>query len=146
MAQAGRSIGAAGLTGANSVPAYTPADIDRYIAEARRLRAETVAEFGRWLSQRLADAFRPARQAALESALGRWVRLELVWRRAYAQARTELMSYSDREMQADLLRSRSEIDEIAAEAADDRLAAYVAADPSLRRAVAGGMALRRAHG
>ena len=79
-------------------------------------------------------------------ALGRWVRLELVWRRAYAQARTELMSYSDREMQADLLRSRSEIGEIAAEAADDRLAAFVAADPVLRRAVAGRMALRRAHG
>ena len=62
---------------------------------------------------------RPARKAALESALGRRLRLELVWRQAYAQ-------------------------EIAAEAADDRLAAHVAADPSLRRALTGRTALRRA--
>ena len=143
---ADRPFGALGRTSAGYAPAYTPADLDRYVAEARRLRAEILAGFGRWLGHRLADVARPVRQAVLESALGRWVRLELVWCQTYAQARTELMSYSDREMQADLRRSRSKIDEITAEAADERLAAYVAADPSLRRALAGRMALHRAHG
>ena len=60
--------------------------------------------------------------------------------------RAELATYSDRELMADLRLARSEIDEIAAEGADERLAAYVAANPSLCRAWAERWAMRHAHG
>ena len=126
--------------------AYTPSDLDRYIEDAHRLRAETIASLWRSLGQGLADLFRPAVQAALESGLGRRIRLELVWRRAYRQMRAELATYSDRELMADLRLARSEIDDIAAEGADERLVAYVAANPSLRRAWAERGAMRHAHG
>ena len=126
--------------------AYTPSDLERYIEDAHRLRAETMASLWRSLGQGLADLFRPAVQAALETGPGRRVRLELEWRRAYRRMRAELATYSDRELMADLRLARSEIDGIAAEGADERLAAYVAANPSLRRAWAERGAMRHAHG
>ena len=89
-----------------------------------------MASLWRSLGQGLADLFRPAMQAALETGPGRRVRLELEWRRAY------------REGFADLGLGGLG----AAEGADERLAAYVAANPSLRRAWAERGAMRHAHG
>ena len=126
--------------------AYTPADLDRYMAEAQRLRGETLAAGWRWLGRKIVDLARPAKQALLDSPLGRRARVELVWRRAYRQTRTELESYSDREFEADLRRSRSDIGEIAAEAADELVAAYIAAEPSLRGTVPASPSRRHAHG
>lgn len=126
--------------------AYQPRDLERYQEEARRLRAETMAAIWRSLATGAADVVRPAAVAARDSALGRWLRLELVWRRAYRQLRTELGSYSERELMSDLRLTRAEIDEVAADGADERLHAYIAADPALRRSSLGLRALHRAHG
>ncbi len=114
--------------------------------EAHRLRAETTVALGRSLGRALADLLEPAKQAALNSAVGRRIRMELVWRRAYREIRTELASYSDRELQADLRLAPSQIVDIAAEGADERLADYIAADAGLRRAMRRPAALHRAHG
>ena len=126
--------------------AYQPEDLERYREEARRLRAATMTAIWRSLVAGAADLVRPATVAARESALGRWLRLELVWRRSFRQLRTELGSYSERELMSDLRLTRAEIDEVAAEGADERLQAYIAADPALRRAAFGLRALHRAHG
>jgi uncharacterized protein YjiS (DUF1127 family) len=125
---------------------YTPYDLDRYREEAYRLRAETSAAFWRSLGQGLVALFRPVKQAALDSGLGRRIRLELFWRRAYRRVRAELASYTDRELNSDLRLARSEIDDIAAEGADERVAAYVAANPNFRRAWSGRGSMHRAHG
>ncbi|MFL5335524.1 MAG: hypothetical protein ACJ8H8_20645 [Geminicoccaceae bacterium] len=76
-------------------------------------------------------------QAAAESDLGRGVHLRRFWRRAFRQVRAELRSYSPRELMADLRLSPAEIDDIAAEGADQRVAAFVAANPAFRRAALG---------
>jgi uncharacterized protein YjiS (DUF1127 family) len=125
--------------------AYQPADLDRYVEEARRLRAETMAAFWRGIGQGVAELLQPITRAAADSALGRRVRLQLVWRRAYRQMRAELATYSDRELMTDLRLTRAEIDDVAAEGADERLSAHIAADPALRRAAFGLRALHRAH-
>lgn len=123
--------------------AYSPADIDCYLAEAQRLRAETVAASWRWLGRQLADLVRPAGQALRRSAAGRWVRARLVWRRAYRRTLAELEAYSDRELAVDLRRARSDIAALAAEAADARLLAHLAAEAAPR---AGRLVTRHAPG
>ena len=126
--------------------AYSPADIDRYLAQAQRLRAETLAASWRWLGRQLADLARPAGQALRASAAGRWVRARLVWSRAYRRTRAELEAYSDRELTADLRRSRSDIGALAAEVADERVLAHLAADPAPRRTRSGRVAAGLAPG
>ena len=126
--------------------AYSPADIDRYQAQAQRLRSEALAASWRWLGRRLADLVRPASQALLASAAGRWVRARLVWSRAYRRTRAELETYSDRELAVDLRRSRSDIGALAAEAADERLLAHLAADQAAGRTRPGRVAARHAPG
>jgi uncharacterized protein YjiS (DUF1127 family) len=68
------------------------------------------------------------------TTIGRRIQLQLLWHRAYRQVRRELESYSPRELMADLRLSSSEIDDIAAEGADERVARFVAAEPAFRRA------------
>ena len=126
--------------------AYQPQDLERYREEARRLRAETLTAIWRAVATGASELVRPAVLAARESGVGRWLRLELVWRRAYRQLRTELGSYSERELMSDLRLTRAEIDEVAAEGADERVHAYLAADPALRRSAFGLRALHRAPG
>jgi uncharacterized protein YjiS (DUF1127 family) len=53
-------------------------------------------------------------------------------RREFRAVRAELERYSERELNADLGLSRSAIPEIAAEAADRRVAAFVRAHPEYR--------------
>jgi uncharacterized protein YjiS (DUF1127 family) len=62
--------------------------------------------------------------------------LELAWLRhsEYRKARTELDSYSERQLNSDLRLNRSDIPDIAAEAADARVAEFVRANPEYRQA------------
>lgn len=70
--------------------------------------------------------------------------LELAWLRhgEYRKARAELDSYSERQLNSDLRLNRSDIPDIAAEAADARVAEFVRANPQYRDA----WASRRVHG
>ncbi len=77
-------------------------DLDRYLAEAHRLRAETMSGFGQWLGRRVQELFAPVVAAVRESEPGRRARVALVWRRAHRQMQAELATYSDRELMTDL--------------------------------------------
>ena len=72
-------------------------------------------------------------QAARASDLGRSVQLRRLWSQAFRRARAELRSYSPRELMADLRLSPSNIDDLAAETADAKVAAFVGANPAYRR-------------
>ena len=126
--------------------AFQPQDLDTYRQEALRLRAETLDGIARQIGRSMAAMVRPVAEGIRSSELGRRIQLELVWRRAYRQVRAELATYSDRELLTDLRLARSEIGEIAAEGADERVADYVAANPGFRRAWAGRGTLRHVHG
>jgi uncharacterized protein YjiS (DUF1127 family) len=102
--------------------AYSPPDFDRILADARRLHAETMAGFGRAVGHKLAELARRATTAVADTGIGRSVAQKRAWRAAYRDMYAQLNSYSDRELLADLRLSRSEIHDIAAEAADDRVA------------------------
>lgn len=106
---------------------YSSRNLEIYVQEARRLRAETISEFGRALSRRLAA-----------TELGK--SLTLFRLRRYEQARVtrELESYSPQELMADLRLTRSEIGELAAESADRAVDAFVRAHPEYRRAAGWG--------
>jgi uncharacterized protein YjiS (DUF1127 family) len=52
----------------------------------------------------------------------------------YRKARAELETYSERELHSDLRLNRSDIPDIAAEAADARVAEFVRAHPEYRAA------------
>lgn len=122
--------------------AFQPQDLDTYRQEALRLRAEALDGVARQVGRSMAALVRPVTEAIRSSELGRRIQLDLVWQRAYRQVRGELATYSDRELMTDLRLARSEIGEIAAEGADERVAGFVAANPGFRRAWAGGGTLR----
>ena len=62
------------------------------------------------------------------------LKLALIWRREFRKVSAELESYSERELMADLQLNRSAIPAIAAEAADQRVAALVRSHPAYSRA------------
>jgi hypothetical protein len=62
------------------------------------------------------------------------LKLALIRHRAFRKVSAELESYSERELMADLRLNRSAIPAIAAEAADQRVAAFVQSHPECRRA------------
>ena len=64
----------------------------------------------------------------------RSIELALLRQREYRKARAELETYSERELNSDLRLNRSDVPEIAAEAADERVAAFVQAHPEYRHA------------
>jgi uncharacterized small protein (DUF1192 family) len=99
----------------------SPTDIQRYLLEARRMRAETLAAGFRWLGS-----------TALR--LGRQLRKTLLRERERRAVTAELAGYSDAELEQDLLIPRSEIGRIAAEEADRRVKERSAARPELRNA------------
>ena len=125
---------------------YTPRELDSYLEEARRLRAQTIAASWRALGRGLGELARPVLHAALESGIGRRVRLELLWHQAYRRLRAELGSYTDRELNADLRLSRSEIDGNAAEGADQQAAEFLARHPGRGHAFGDRAAAGRAFG
>ncbi len=65
------------------------------------------------------------------------LQLAVAWRREFHRVRAELATYSERELAADLRLNLSDIPSIAAEAADERVAAFVRAHPGYRHAWAG---------
>jgi uncharacterized protein YjiS (DUF1127 family) len=118
--------------------AYTPSDLDRYVQEAHRLRADTISEFGRILRRRLAA-----------TEMGKSITLARLRRHEHARVARELESYSPQELMADLRLTRSEIHEIAADGAERAVDAFVRAHPEYRRAAGWGGhsgAVARAHG
>jgi hypothetical protein len=62
------------------------------------------------------------------------LKLALLRRRAFRRVRAELENYSERELMADLRLNRSAIPDLAAEAADQQLAAFVRSHPEYRAA------------
>lgn len=106
---------------------YTPQDLDRYQQEARRLRAETLAQLGRALARRLAA-----------TELGKSIALSRLRRREHARVTRELESYSPQELMADLRLTHSEINDIAADSAERAVATFVRAHPDYRRAAGWG--------
>ncbi len=62
------------------------------------------------------------------------LKLALLRRRAFRKVSAELESHAERELMADLRLNRSAIPAIAAEAADQRVAALVRSHPEHRRA------------
>jgi uncharacterized protein YjiS (DUF1127 family) len=126
--------------------AFQPQDLDRYRQEALRLRAATLDGIAREVGRSIAALVRTATESFRTSELGRRIQLRLVWWRAYRQMRGELATYSDRELMTDLRLARSQIGEVAAEGADERVADFVAANPGFRRAWAARTLLRHAHG
>lgn len=118
--------------------AYTPSDLDRYVQEAHRLRADTLSELGRALRRRLAA-----------TEMGKSITLARLRRHEHARVARELESYSPQELMADLRLTRSEIHEIAADGAERAVDAFVRAHPEYRRAAGWGGhsgAVARAHG
>jgi uncharacterized protein YjiS (DUF1127 family) len=61
---------------------------------------------------------------AIATGLARRAERARVWRREYDHVRAELLTYSERELAADLGLSRSAIGDLAVEAADERVAAF----------------------
>jgi hypothetical protein len=91
-------------------------EIDVYIGEAHRLRAEAMA----------ATLGAIGRAAA---RLARRLRLALLRQRERRRALDELEAYTDQELQRDLLFPRSEIGRIAAREADRRIRALLRRRP-----------------
>lgn len=103
--------------------AYTPSDLDRYMEQAHRLRAETIA--GLWQSLR--------RQFA-ETQLGRRLTLDRLRRGEFARITRELESYTPQQLMGDLRLTPSEIDGIATDGAARAVDAFVRAHPDYRGA------------
>jgi uncharacterized protein YjiS (DUF1127 family) len=101
--------------------AYTPSELDRYVAQAHRLRAETMAGF--WQSI--------GRQFAI-TEMGKRLTLNRLRRSEIARITRELESYTPQQLMADLRLARSEIDGIAADSADRAVDAFVRAHPDYR--------------
>src|SRR4051794_8314375 len=101
------------------------ADLREVLAQLRAGQADATSEPLTGLAAIAAGLWR----AAAASDLGRSIQLRLLWRRAF-QVRAELRSYSPRELMTDLRLSPAEIDDTAAVSADERVAAFVAANPS----------------
>jgi hypothetical protein len=62
------------------------------------------------------------------------IKLAFIWHREFRKVRAELESYSARELAADLRMSRADIPEVAARAADEKVAALVRRRPERRLA------------
>ena len=102
--------------------AYTPSDLDRYVEEAHRLRAETMARFRQSVGQQFAA-----------TEMGKRFTLNRLRRSEIARITRELESYTPQQLMADLRLTRSEIDGIAADGAARAVDAFVRAHPDYRR-------------
>lgn len=60
------------------------------------------------------------------------IKLNLLWRREFARISGELDCYAEHELRADLNLNRSDIPAIAAQGADDHIAAHLRTHPSDR--------------
>jgi uncharacterized protein YjiS (DUF1127 family) len=112
---------------AAGLAALSHRDRARILGEARRMRAEAIAGLlraaGRGLARLAGVPARPIVSAVGAMGLPERIGLALLWRREFRRVRAELDRYSERELTADLRLSPSEVPAIAAEAADEYVAA-----------------------
>jgi uncharacterized protein YjiS (DUF1127 family) len=101
--------------------AYRTSDLDRYVEEAHRLRAETMARFWQSVGQQFAA-----------TDLGKRFTLNRLRRSEIARITGELESYTPQQLMADLRLTRSEIDGIAADGAARTVDAFVRVHPDYR--------------
>ena len=73
------------------------------------------------------------------------IELARLWRREYRRVRGELETHTQRELSTDLGLNRSDIPDIAAEAADQKVAAFVRSHPGYDRRPRGGFAAPLVH-
>jgi uncharacterized protein YjiS (DUF1127 family) len=133
-----------------AVPRVSREDLDRYVAEGRRLREEEIAKLlrraGRGLAG-LAHALAAPLAAAIDATgLPEQLELALARRREYRRVRRELAAYSERELMADLRLVPSEIPDVAAEAAAIRAAEFARGARRRGRVALGGAAAGAAAG
>jgi hypothetical protein len=108
-------------------PRITRHDLARFVEEGGRRRDEEIDKLlrsiGRGLARLAGVLARPFTEAIGATGLAERIGLALLWRREFRRVRDELGCYSERELTADLRLSPSEVPAIAAEAADQRVAA-----------------------
>jgi hypothetical protein len=108
-------------------PRITRHDLARFVKEGGRRRAEAIAgllrSIGRGLARLAGVPARPITGAIGATGLAERNGLALLRRREFRSVRAELGCYSERELTADLRLSPSEVPALAAEAADEYVAA-----------------------
>jgi uncharacterized protein YjiS (DUF1127 family) len=119
------------------LPKITRHDLARLVKEGRRLRAEEIDKLFRSVGRgiiRLGSALaQPINAAISATGVPQRITLAWIWWREFRRVRAELGCYSERELMADLRLNRSEIPGIAAEAADERVMAFVRDHPDYRQ-------------
>jgi uncharacterized protein YjiS (DUF1127 family) len=119
------------------LPRITRHDLARFVKKGRRLRDGEIDKLSRSMGRgmvRLGSALaQPITAAIRATGLPQRIALARLWRREFRRARAELESHSERELRSDLRLNRSDIPEIAAEAAEQSLAAFVRRHPEYRQ-------------
>ncbi len=114
---------------ATDLPRVTRHDLARLVMEGKRLRSAEIDKLSHSMGRgmvRLGSALaQPVTAAIRATGLPQRIALARLWRREFRKARTELESYSERELESDLRINLSDIPEIAAEAAEQSVAAFV---------------------
>jgi uncharacterized protein YjiS (DUF1127 family) len=105
----------------SEVAEYQPSLLDQRMAAAHRARDAAVANLLSKAGSSIAAVFRSLAHPVMERAAAselyqRW-ELARIRRQEFSRLRTQLDSYSDRELMADLRLTRSEIEDVAAEGA-----------------------------
>jgi hypothetical protein len=122
---------------ATELPRITRHDLARFVNKGRRMRDEESDKLFRSLGRgmaRLSSALaQPITAAIRATGLSQRIALTRLWRREFRKARAELESYSERELRSDLRINRSDISEIAAEAAEQSVEAFVRSHPEYRK-------------
>ena len=112
-------------------------DLARFVKKGRRLRKGEIDKLchsmGRTMVRLSSALAQPITVAIGATGLPQRIALARLWRREFRKARAELESYSERELKSELRINRSDIPEIAAEAADQSVAAIVRSRPEYRK-------------
>lgn len=120
------------------LPAFTSREIALFVRRGEQLRNEEVGRHLRAMGQGIArlgaELAQPVALLLKATGLPQRAALAWMWHREFHKVRAELESYSERELTADLQLNRSGIPGIAADAADERVAAFVQARPDYRSA------------
>ncbi len=122
---------------ATELPRMIRDDLARFAEKGRRVGDAEIDKLCHSMGRgmvRLGSALAlPITVAIGATGLPQRIALALLWRREFRKARAELETYSERELESDLRINRSDIPEIAAEAADQSVAAIVRSRPEFRK-------------
>ena len=123
---------------ATELPRKIRDDLARFAEKGRRLRDAEIDKLCHSMGRgmvRLGSALAlPITVAIGATGLPQRIALARLWRREFRKARAELESYSERELESDLRINRSNIPEIAAEAAEQSVGAFLRSHPEYRKA------------